>query len=353
MLLLLCVAAVSLLLLDSESYLLAARTVHWSSAVTPAYLRGSASLASLPMDSRHFLTQRVVVCGLLRDKASQVPYLQRSLPRITDHFQDWALVVVENDSQDSTRALLQDWQSQEPQRVFVLEPDDSGDGGLSDAAANVSDRTVHHDYSEQRITKMAALRNTYLRFVQQHPVLAAFELLLVLDLDLQSFVYEDGLWSSAFQLQRHPAIAAVAANGLQMTNVALSGGWLQLLLYQDPYAHEDEHNAGKQSGQRWDNLRSNFVNRFHYGQPLHPVRSAFSGLTLYRMQALAGLRYRVERAGQHVLCEHVGLNRQLPGAGMFLNPSMAHIVVDNSDGAGGDDSPARRNLDVAQLLLQR
>ena len=59
---------------------------------------------------------------------------------------------------------------------------------------------------------------------------------------------------------------------------------------------------------------------------------------MYRMQRVIGKRYAVlySDSGRHVLCDHVSLNRQLGedggSTGMYLNPSMMHVVVDNTDG---------------------
>ena len=189
---------------------------------------------------------------------------------------------------------------------------------------------------------MVALRNTYLTYVSSHPTLATYELLVVMDLDLQSFLYVDGLLSTAHHLHNEPTTAAVAANGLQLTAVPLTFSLVHGFEYQDPYAHEDATNAGKSLPQQLDNVRSKWGNRFHYGAPLRPVVSAFGGFTVYRMAAVAGRWYSVTYAevGGYVLCEHVSLNRQLAAGGsgvggsggVYLNPSMMHVILDNTDG---------------------
>ena len=336
------------------------RSIDWASPTTPDYLRhrGLAPLSlslsqsweeadGLPLDREYFLGKRVVICGLLRDKEAQVPYLQRSLGRISAHFQDWALVVVEDGSADRTRDWLLQWQRTSSHPIFVLDHDSANHTHPSCAG-----RMRQHDYSECRIQRMVALRNEYLTFIQGHATLSAFDFVVVMDLDLKGFVYQDGLWNSAFHFRSRPDIQALAANGLQMTNVLPIPGLLHTLSYQDPFAHEDAANEGKGDPQHWDNFRSNLVNRFYYGQPLHAVRSAFSGFTIYRAAALRHHYYRVEYGGeqrQHVLCEHVGLHRQLQH--VFLNPSMMHVIVDNSDGNGGEGGIQRENLDVFSQIV--
>ena len=306
---------------------------------TPDLLRQGVPLMYVPQDEQWLRSQRVVICGLLRDKEEQVEYLQRALPRITALFADWALVVVENNSTDGTRDRLLQWQQQDTSHIHVL-------GWTSDAptASNNSTadeppvsmfRTVHHDYTEQRIRKMVALRNTYLAYVSSHLTLATYELLVVMDLDLQSFLYVDGLLSTAHHLHHNPAIAAIAANGQQLTIAPLTASLLHGFDYQDPYAHEDMSNAGKNVPQQLDNVRSKFANRFYYGAPLRPVQSAFNGFAMYRMAAVVGKRYSVLYSdnGRYVLCEHVSLHRQLVvDGGMYLNPSMIHVILDNTDG---------------------
>ena len=320
--------------------------ISWADYSTPELLRQTVPLLSSQQHDEQWLhSQRVVVCGLLRDKEEQVEYVRRALPRITALFADWAVVIVENNSTDSTRDRLLEWQQHDPSHVHVL--------GSTSSVASTSNssivyeppvhmfRTVQHDYSEWRIRKMVALRNTYLDYVSAHPTLSTYELLVVMDFDLQSFVYIDGLLSTAHHLHSNPAIAAIAANGLQRTTAPATFSLLHGFEYQDPYAHEDGNNAGKAWPQQLDNVRSKFVNRFYYGEPLHPVVSAFGGFTVYRMERLVGKRYIVSHTadGRYVLCEHVSLNRQLRhvdgdggGGGMYLNPSMIHAILDNTDG---------------------
>ena len=331
------------------------RSIPWRSDTTPLYFRERAAGADGPpllevaQDVAFWQSERIVLCGLLRDKEGQVAYLRESLRQVTKHFADWALVVVENGSVDRTRQLLLDWQQEEPDRVFVLE----GAAGGANVSELVSWRTVWHDYSEQRIGKMAALRNVYLQFVQQHARLSSYAYLAVLDLDLRSLLYSDGLLNSAHHFHTNPTIQAIAANGLQLTAVRFTAGRLHRLTYQDPYAHEDSGNSGKPHDQRYDNVRSGLVNKFKYGHQLLPVTSAFSGFTIYRARALMGLRYGVERSGlhgQHVLCEHVSLNRQLQA--VYLNPSMLHIILDNADGGGADEQAGdRQALNVVAQVL--
>ena len=338
-----------LLSLLSRSFLhWSSSSIPWSGSTTPPVLRGSVSPDSVPQSPRYFSTQRVVLCGLLRDKEEQVSFLQQSLPRLTSLFLDWAVVVVENDSSDTTREQLLAWQFSQPRHVHVL--------GYTESAPVSTFRTLQHDYSERRIRKMAALRNTYLSYVTDHPILSTYDLLIVMDLDLKSFLYTDGLFSTAYHLEHSPNISAVAANGLQLTGLPFTFSLLRGLTYQDPYAHEDSFNRGKSVPQLFDNWRSNFINRFPYSAPLHLVYSAFNGFTIYRMSAVRGKRYAVHYSehGHFVLCEHVGFHRQLGderAGGMVLNPSMMNVILDNSDGRGGDEGSNRQAMDFSADAL--
>jgi len=339
----LCIAVVgfyTFVILQSRFLHTAFADVPWGDYSTPDILRDGVSVASVPQDEQWLRTQRVVICGLLRDKEGQVAYLQRALPRITSLFADWALVVVENNSTDNTRERLLEWQQHDTNHIHVLAPASTTTTNSNDSTAAESPvpmfRTVRHDYTEWRIRKMAALRNSYMAYVSSHAALSQYELLVVMDLDLQSFLYTDGLLSTAHHLHTNHHIAAIAANGQQLTTAPLTAQLLYGFEYQDPYAHEDERNAGKGLAQQLDNVRSKFVNRFQYGDELRAVRSAFGGFAVYRMERVVGLRYGVvySDSGGHVLCEHVSLNRQLAagGGGMFVNPSMMHVIVDNRDG---------------------
>ena len=236
----LCVAVVcfyTFVVLQSRFLHTAFSNVSWDNYFTPDILRDGVPITSVLQDQQWLRTQRVVICGLLRDKEGPVAYLQRALSRITSLFAEWAVVVVENNSTDDTRDRLLEWHLHDNSHVHVLTTASIANNDSAAETPVTMFRTVRHDYTEWRIRKMVALRNTYLAYVASHPTLAQYELLIVMDLDLLSFLYIDGLLSTAYHLHTNLTIVAVAAYGQQLTPAPLTASLMYGFEYQDPYAH--------------------------------------------------------------------------------------------------------------------
>jgi len=65
------------------------------------------------------IPHKVVICGVCRDVAERVPYSMRIMENIGHLFQDYRIIVYENNSTDATPQLLREWQERNP-KVFAL-----------------------------------------------------------------------------------------------------------------------------------------------------------------------------------------------------------------------------------------
>jgi hypothetical protein len=106
--------------------------------------------------------ERAVFVGLARDCAGTLASVLGNLGRMADLFRQSAFLLIENGSQDETRALLERWCRGRPD-ARLLVPD-------SREAA-----------SPQRTVRLAALRNQLIREVRRR--FADFDLLVVADCD--------------------------------------------------------------------------------------------------------------------------------------------------------------------------
>jgi glycosyltransferase involved in cell wall biosynthesis len=278
----------------------------------------------------NFKLSKVVFCGLIRDNEAQIPYIRKQLCDWGDkYFQDYHIIIVENDSKDGTRQKLLEWQREDPKRIHIL------GCGLNRLECKLNlDKTIEHVANVKRIKKMAYLRNLYLDYLYaNNHLFADVNYVIVTDLDLKGSIYEDGFASTSLQFEQNPHISAISANGItqQPIPIPILGMELDMFYYYDTYAHE-EHT------QTSINYISSLINTtfFTYGDAIVPVRSAFSGFTTYRYDVLRNIRYKtyIEQCDENILslngttiCEHVGLNRQL--GDVYLNPSMMFIITDN------------------------
>jgi hypothetical protein len=234
--------------------------------------------------------RRAVFCGLARDVRDSLPSISARIECAGAMFQDYRVVIYENDSRDGTLGYLWAWQQENP-RVTVLSDfvESPRWGQVCDAA---------------RMVQMADCRNRYLAHVLEH--FAEFDDVVVLDTDLPAGFSYDGL-ANTFGYTRWDVMAS---NGLLFDSY---GGLARRPIFFDAWAFRRE---GETEAQNFD-----VVNRllFRRGDPLVPVWSCFGGLAVYRME---GLRSGVRYGGED--CEHVVLHRQLRERGFgrqYLNPN--------------------------------
>jgi len=260
---------------------------------------------------------RVVITGLIRDGESRIPNIKRNIAALTQHFAQYAVLIVENDSKDQTRPLLLEWTQEDP-NIKVL-----GCGVNAGSCALNLPRTEGHSMQRNRIVKMAYLRNLYLDYVlRNYPY---FDYLIVIDLDLFGYPYADGIADSFYYLSTNRKINGIAANGLLMSDEGR-------FFYYDPFAYrplgrkldfdtEDEKN-------KWD--KEVFANAYpKVGSGIMQVLSAFAGLAIYRIPdiLLNNARYFPPEIGKYG-CEHVHFHKSLPG--IYINPNMIYAIFDNS-----------------------
>jgi glycosyltransferase involved in cell wall biosynthesis len=58
--------------------------------------------------------QKIVICGMARNIAGILPVTFRRLEQICQQFGDYGIVIVENDSEDETKAVLEAYRDADP-----------------------------------------------------------------------------------------------------------------------------------------------------------------------------------------------------------------------------------------------
>lgn len=223
-----------------------------------------------------------------------------------------------DDSTDGTARVMADWQRACPELVSNV-PAPSVPPGLTGFA------------------RMSRLRNTLLMASEAGP---ASDYVAVLDGDLEGPVSEEGLLHSIAVLCQPRGPDAVAALGVN--NWLGAPGLVPFLgySYYDPIAFREHC---------WQRVESDAAIRRRLGglrrgaEPLG-VKSAFGGLTLYRGEALRGLRYDNETRD----CEHVSLHRALAARGgtLVLNPSLLLLAGRQGHHLGRSASAANGLLEL-------
>jgi len=228
--------------------------------------------------------KRCVIAGLVRNASSALHYAIPKVEILGDLFDDYQVVIYENDSSDNTPDILNNWASRNT-RVRVLSE-------LRNDPVNRSIRCL------RRTERMALYRQK----VQTHVVdfFPSYNHVLLYDFDLGAGFQIGGILNSFGQ---SCAWDAMASNSLCYRN-----GWC----YYDVWAL------------RWANsykpLWSRDVTplRWRVGDDPFQVHSAFGGLCLYKMSAFRSGVYSGED------CEHIPFHKSMRNAGfggLFLNPS--------------------------------
>jgi len=247
----------------------------------------------------------LVICGLARNTADSLDLIIKRLEEVGNLFNTYQVVIFENDSADTTREKLKHWQ-QRNSNVHLLEcavPD-----------CKLGNRPLY-EYGligGGRIDRMAQFRNNYLEVV--HDQYAHFDYMMVVDMDLKGPWSNDGLAHTVAQGNWD----AVAAFGLH----SLPGTLGMVLAVYDALAYIAKDGKYTDSaGFVVNYFKMNFYDLFgkHKGDAMVPVKSAFSGLALYKIDSIKNCSY----AGG--ACEHIGLHKQMAQKGhdkLFINPSL-------------------------------
>ena len=254
----------------------------------------------------------IIICSIVRNAEKG---LRRNIPVIEclcNSFNGYKVFVYENDSADRTKEVLRAWQERDPEHVFVsLNNTDAGKTIPSAKEAG----NVNPFYSKRRISKMVALRNHYLEYIEVHRWSADY--LMVVDLDVAQLNL-DGILSS-FKSNRE--WDAVAAYGYSLSPKLRRR-------YHDTYAlteYGDEVNP--QTEQKIKELADSYA-IIGDTKEWKRVYAAFGGLAIYRFEAVKGLRYQLQNNDDErveVKCEHYSIYKQMADRGfdkVYINPEM-------------------------------
>lgn len=106
---------------------------------------------------------RIIFAGVTRDCERFLPAVLRGVETLSAHFPDSAFIFVENDSQDSTKAILSEWGSSKSNFHHV---NLDGLGGIP-----------------RRGLRLEIARAAYIEFIKADSHLSTYDFLVVLDMD--------------------------------------------------------------------------------------------------------------------------------------------------------------------------
>ena len=232
----------------------------------------------------------VVFCGLCRDVRQFLPRTAARIERLGEMFQEYRVILYENDSVDATPEFLSDWKSSNPRVDLMIESEGRP--------------RYPRNRSLERAAWMAHCRNRLRERILKSNADADY--VIMFDSDLIGGWSYTGI-ANSFGHQNWDFIGSYGV----LRRAGKKHG-------QFPYLHFDTWAFRPMRGTEARKL----VNHNHLvmrrGEPLLPVESCFGGLGVYRKEC-----FRVAEYGGDD-CEHVVFHNRLSRAGfdrLFMNPS--------------------------------
>jgi len=253
-------------------------------------------LSRIALEGKDYMrTKSVVICTMVKNAEQYIHATMQTLRDIGECFNDYHIIVYENDSTDKTRLFLKEL-TYGPN--FTLMSEDLGLPNLGSGT------------DAKRLETMAMLRNKYLDIVKKEHT------------DKDYVVVMDG------------DIAGVDLHGLQ-TSFGLNIDWDAMTSNGlDPYMGNAIYYdilTLVQDGKIQNNLARHALN--YPTNQLIKVESAFGGLAIYKMDAIQNAKYEsFAFPGVHcswhpdmrACCEHTGLCLSMAKDGhdkIFINPN--------------------------------
>lgn len=250
----------------------------------------------------------IIICGIIRDSAK---YLRNNIPVIDElcsKFNDFRIIIYENDSIDDTKDVLANWHETNPSKIHII-------------SENIErkDTSYMEDHVRKdpflRVGRLGELRNRYMEFIDVHKL--STDYLMVVDLDI-AWLDVNNIMTSFYTTVKWDGVAAFG----------YSIGPLLRRRYHDTFAlteYGDEKNP--QTKEKIIRLASKFA-KFKPTDEWIRVFAAFGGLAIYKFEAVKGFRYYpIENDDEYIKmrCEHYGISKYMADHGydkFYVNPAM-------------------------------
>lgn len=238
----------------------------------------------------------VAILGMVRNQEKILPFTLLRIEKIANLFKESHVLILENDSYDETKSILQNWN---PKNIdYHLD------------SFNLGMPKLGQDKDLRRAKGMCSLRN-YLRdwFVSSK---CKTDYVIVVDMDLSGGFSLEGILNSL----GHDDWDCIGSNSITYD---VYEGQLRRLYY-DTWGLRFTGDVTQQPGDRLNILK------FYRGDKLIPVWSAAGGLILYTNKCFSHeyARYKPINDRGKIECDHVSFATSLRTYGFrkfYLNPS--------------------------------
>lgn len=295
------------------------RTTHLSPYKALQYIKNDLVKYKTEVDqaTKKAKDSTIVLAGLLQNGANQIPELMKRCQQIISSFKDYRIVILENNSIDSSRSDLLQWaQTDEKIKILCQDPFvanndecmiEGNTGGKKDSSPMPS-----------RIRKMATLRNIYMEHITHY--YNKFDYLCVMDMDLEGDLFMDGFFHALGLVGSK--VNGVTCNGVLKTD---ENGFY----YYDSFAYIEENDPPYLTDIAQKSEHDNYVHIYMtqlYSSQMTPdrVQSAFGGCAVYDLKTMIKNRY--DFSPNTFMCEHTFFHQNKK---IFVDPRMIFLITKN------------------------
>jgi hypothetical protein len=243
------------------------------------------------------IKKNIIIAALARDCESA---LKINIPIIEEFRKQilWSnVIVVENDSIDSTKEILRNWES----NYFGINVISKNYGIKT--IPDKSDLIISPMTSFQRIEKMVEYRNLYIDFIQNidHEI----DILIVIDIDVKE-ISLDGLINAVLAID--DKTGGIFSNGITIQKYF---GFISKIYFDTFAVYEypifDKFSYTQKSLDKTFKSVNKKIKKNNY----YKVISAFSGVGVYNYKAIKDLKYKTvlnPLNNKEAICEHIPFN---------------------------------------------
>jgi hypothetical protein len=230
---------------------------------------------------------RIIIAGIARDNLRDLLYVKRHIEQTGILFQDYRVIIFENDSSDGTKLLLKYWSYKNPKVTIISEN--------------------FGNTKRPSIAFLAEARNRYINYIKDNKLDEEYDMMMVVDMDMSKGWDVRGVADSFSKIQKWDI---VCSNGVKE-----NGKMYDMFAFRNeeyPYGpHEILH--------YWTKVVKLGQKKYEPEQMI-PVSSCFGGLAFYKMEAIRNCKYgSVENDCEHVMFhECAGVKNH---ARIFMNSS--------------------------------
>ncbi len=251
-------------------------------------------------------TKKVIFGGLCINIADKIDDLEKRFIYIGNYFNDYKVIIFENDSADGTRDLLKEL-CKKNDKFELIECEEA-----TDCIFKTEGASEHGIFSSNRMEKMVFYRNKVLKKIKKYN---DFDCFCIIDLDLGGPISIDGI---AHTFSHYKDWDAISANGLNGITLSLGNP-----IYYDYLAYKDDNIDTEK--RKLDYLPMFYqVNKFKVGDSIKKVKSGFAGMSFYKMEILdKDIDYTP--SNNVYKCEHIIFHENMIKNGydkIYINPNM-------------------------------